>query len=68
MSRDANVVGDWLIERDYGLVGFNARLAVERGLAEADWYQCPIPRETLRELLKRRDGPEIGRASCRERV
>jgi Na+-transporting NADH:ubiquinone oxidoreductase subunit F len=26
-------------------------------LADAKWYSSPIPRETLRELLKRRDGP-----------
>src|SRR6201999_3407348 len=28
-------------------------------LAEADWYQCPVPRETMRKLLERRDGPAI---------
>ena len=22
---------------------------VEKGLAEADWYQCPVPRETMRD-------------------
>ena len=35
------------------------RAAIERGLAEADWYQCPVPRETMRSLLERRDGPAI---------
>lgn len=44
---------------DYSLTGVNATLAVERGLAEADWYQCPVPRETMRRLLERRDGPAI---------
>ena len=44
---------------DYSLTGMNARLAVEKGLAEAEWYQCPIPREKLRKLLERRDGPAI---------
>ncbi len=44
---------------DYSLTGVNASLAVERGLAEAEWYQCPVPRETMRELLQRRDGPAI---------
>jgi Na+-transporting NADH:ubiquinone oxidoreductase subunit F len=44
---------------DYGLTGVNATLAVEMGLAEAEWYQCAIPRETLRSLLQRRDGPAI---------
>ncbi len=44
---------------DYSLTGVNAALAVEKGLAEADWYQCPVPRETMRQLLERRDGPAI---------
>jgi len=44
---------------DYSLVGENATRAIERGLAEADWYQCPVPRATLRKLLERRDGPAI---------
>jgi Na+-transporting NADH:ubiquinone oxidoreductase subunit F len=44
---------------DYSLTGTNTRLAVERGLAEAEWYQCPVPRETMRSLLERRDGPAV---------
>ena len=44
---------------DYSLTGANSTRAVERGLAEADWYQCPVPREAMRQLLKRRDGPAI---------
>jgi Na+-transporting NADH:ubiquinone oxidoreductase subunit F len=44
---------------DYSLTGKNAALAVERGLAEADWYQSPVPRTTLRSLLEREDGPAI---------
>ncbi len=44
---------------DYSLTGVNAAIAVERGLAEAEWYQCPVPRETMRSLLQRRDGPAI---------
>ena len=44
---------------DYSLTGVNAALAVEKGLAEAEWYQCPVPRETMRRLLERRDGPAI---------
>ncbi len=47
------------LKLDYSLVGLNATLAVEKGLAEADWYQCPVPRETLRALLQRRDGPAL---------
>jgi len=44
---------------DYSLTGSNATRAVENGLAEADWYQCPVPRSTLRQLLERRNGPAI---------
>lgn len=44
---------------DYSLTGENATLAIERGLAEADWYQSPVPRATMRKLLERRDGPAI---------
>ncbi len=44
---------------DYSLTGENAARAIERGLAEADWYQCQVPRATMRKLLERRDGPAI---------
>ena len=44
---------------DYSLTGENAARAVERGLAEADWYQTPVPRAELRRLLTRRDGPAV---------
>jgi Na+-transporting NADH:ubiquinone oxidoreductase subunit F len=44
---------------DYSLTGANAERAVELGLAEADWYQCPIPRATMRKLLERKNGPAI---------
>jgi Na+-transporting NADH:ubiquinone oxidoreductase subunit F len=44
---------------DYSLTGVNATAAVERGLAEADWYECPVPRPVMRGLLERRDGPAL---------
>ncbi len=47
------------IKADYSLTGVNSTLAVEKGLAEADWYQSPVARETMRSLLERRDGPAI---------
>ncbi len=46
-------------EFDYSLTGVNAARAIEKGLAEADWYQCPLPRETMRKLLTRRNAPAI---------
>ncbi|MBS0633218.1 MAG: NADH:ubiquinone reductase (Na(+)-transporting) subunit F [Verrucomicrobia bacterium] len=44
---------------DYSLTGRSAAKAIELGLAEADWYQCPVPRATMRRLLERRDGPAV---------
>jgi Na+-transporting NADH:ubiquinone oxidoreductase subunit F len=44
---------------DYSLIGITSASAVEQGLAEADWYQCHVPREKMRSLLQRRDGPAI---------
>jgi len=45
--------------RDYSLIGRDTRLAEENGLAAAQWYQCPIPRKALKELMKRSDGPAL---------
>ncbi|HZZ56619.1 MAG TPA: NADH:ubiquinone reductase (Na(+)-transporting) subunit F [Opitutaceae bacterium] len=44
---------------DYSLVGENADRAVQKGLAEADWYQCQVPRAEMRRLLERRNGPAL---------
>src|SRR5277367_4978146 len=44
---------------EYSLTGKNAASRVVEGLAEADWYQCHVPRGEMRSLLKRRDGPAI---------
>ena len=44
---------------DYSLIGENSKRAIELGLAEADWYQSPVPRAKLRQLLTRKNGPAI---------
>jgi MocE subfamily Rieske [2Fe-2S] domain protein len=44
---------------DYSLVGEYAALAVQRGLADAKWHAPPIPKEKMRALLERRDGPAV---------
>ena len=59
MTDDTHVLPRPSLKLDYSLVGENSTLAVERGLAEADWYQFAIPRGTLHALLERRDGPAI---------
>jgi MocE subfamily Rieske [2Fe-2S] domain protein len=47
------------ILRDYSLVGVETPKAIAMGLAEAEWYQSPVPREKMRELLVRKNGPAI---------
>jgi len=59
LSIEATILPVAPVKLDYSLTGVNATLAVEKGLAEADWYQCPVPRETMRHLHERRDGPAI---------
>jgi Na+-transporting NADH:ubiquinone oxidoreductase subunit F len=44
---------------DYSLVGESSVLAVQKGLAGAKWYASPVPKDKMRELLQRRDGPAI---------
>ena len=46
-------------KRDYSLTGAEGRRALETGLANASWYRPPIPRERLKALMQRRDGPAI---------
>jgi fatty acid desaturase len=48
-----------ITRRDYSLIGLDAKLAEERGLANAEWYSCKISRPRLIELMQRRDGPAI---------
>jgi Na+-transporting NADH:ubiquinone oxidoreductase subunit F len=59
MGHDTHILTQPPVKLDYSLTGLNSTLAVERGLAEADWYQSAVPRETMRSLLERRDGPAI---------
>ncbi len=44
---------------DYSLVGEDTERAIENGLAEATWYASRLPKDRMRELLERRDGPAI---------
>ena len=45
--------------RDYALDGPANDRAVAAGLANADWYQTPVERKLLKELMKRSDGPAL---------
>lgn len=46
-------------KRNYSIAGPENQLAQEKGLAGAEWYTCPVPRQRLKELMKRKDGPAI---------
>ncbi len=59
MASEAYAPSSSAAKLDYSLTGVNARLAIEKGLAEADWYQCPVERDAMRQLLERRDAPAI---------
>ncbi len=52
-------VTDEIRLNDYSLVGKDTVLAIQKGLAEATWYTSPVPKDKMRELLQRRDGPGI---------
>ncbi len=45
--------------RDYSLIGVESHKAVEMGLADAEWYQSPVPREKMRKLLVRNNKTAI---------
>ncbi|MED4601399.1 fatty acid desaturase family protein [Paenibacillus validus] len=45
--------------RDYSLGGPEDKRAQEKGIASAEWYASPIPRQKMKELMKRKDGPAI---------
>ena len=48
-----------MAKRDYDLMGESGRLAVETGLAAAEWYHTDVPRKLMKELMQRSDGPAI---------
>ncbi len=44
---------------DYDLLGPRGVAAVETGLATAEWYHTEVERKTMRDLMRRRDGPAL---------
>ena len=44
---------------NYSLVGPDTQAAVQAGLAKAEWYQSPVPRSKMKELMRRSDGPAL---------
>ena len=45
--------------REYSLVGPERARSVARGLADAQWYTSPVPRDAMQELMVRRNGPAV---------
>lgn len=45
--------------KDYSLTGPSSQRAIDLGLAEADWYTPPVPKDKMRDLLTRKDWPAI---------
>ncbi|OUL34367.1 fatty acid desaturase [Nostoc sp. T09] len=46
-------------QRDYSLVGPESQKASESGLSCVQWYRTPVPRQQLKELMKRSDMPAL---------
>lgn len=46
-------------KRDYSITGPERQRAIERGLATAEWYHTQVPRQVMKELMQRYDGPAI---------
>lgn len=46
-------------ERDYRLTGPENAAARAKGLVSAPWYRCAVPRDRLKGLMARRDGPAV---------
>ena len=46
-------------KRDYSLTGRAAQTAAAAGLVAAEWYHTHIPRQAMKDLMRRRDGPAL---------
>jgi len=46
-------------KRDYSLTGADTARAVATGLAAAEWYHTEVPRQAMKALMQRSDGPAI---------
>lgn len=45
--------------RNYSLLGRDGERAVETGLAAAEWYHSDVPRDVMKQLMRRSDSPAI---------
>ena len=51
--------------RDYSLTGRDTEAALRSGLAAAEWYHTDVPRETMKALMQRADGPALREGESR---
>lgn len=58
-TEDEATMATALVKKDYSLVGPTGKLAVENGLASAEWYRYPLTRKRLKELTQRSDQPAL---------
>ena len=59
---DRLVTRNWMsttVKRDYSLIGRDSGFAQEHGLVAAEWYHTDVPRQRMKALMRRRDGPAI---------
>ncbi len=45
--------------RDYGLIDGAGERAKARGLIDATWYRCDVPRDVMKQLMRRNDSAAI---------
>ncbi len=48
-----------LTKRNYSITGPEGEQARARGLVEAEWYTCDVPRQAMKQLMVRRNGPAL---------
>ncbi len=53
--------------KDYSLVGRDTALAIDRGLAEADWYTSPVPRDACASCSNGATGRPSATRCCSSR-
>lgn len=46
-------------QKDYQLIGGAADQAMAKGLVNAEWYKCPVPRPVMKHLMQRDDAHAI---------
>lgn len=59
LGETLSFAGEAMTKRDYSLLGSSGALAVEKGLAAAEWYHTDVPRKDMKALMARSDNRAI---------